>query len=508
MYEAYFGFQRKPFLVTPDPSFFFPSQAHREGLARLRYVVQEGLGFAVLTGEVGTGKTHLIRSILSELGESCQRAYLINPLLEPVELVAAVLRDLGETVTNGLSYAELVEQFNQYLLEVNRLGQKVVVIVDESQNLSVPALESLRLLSNLETASQKLVQIILVGQPELKDLLDQEALRQVKQRVVVWYHLSPFNAAETADYITYRTRAASRNLAEVEWTRGATQLIYQFSRGIPRKISILSDYALVAAYTAETRRITTDVVEAGLDLYMPKRIRTQPAARPWLRNWWPAPVSGAAVLVVLLLLASVYDFQPNHLWSWAREQPIGEVLLLESNPQDAGEQPGQSEQIEADSYKETGLSSPKEDHLAQPTDRNLLAEPLAEPVVETSPQPEVLDQSETAVLLEVQESAVAPETPDNGFGVQVASLRTSQRAERMARQAQPYGSVWVVPWVSPAGDVWYRVVVGRGLTRSDADLVARQVKKNNLAADARVTVTDWETTPPDANGIRWLKSEQ
>ncbi|MCA9429482.1 MAG: AAA family ATPase [Candidatus Omnitrophica bacterium] len=265
MYTNFFGFHTKPFSMTPDPAFFYPSDAHREGLANLRYGIKESMGFIVLTGEVGTGKTLLIRSLLEELGTEVKRALILNPILDPDEMFTAILRDLEVPFDENAGFGTKLESFNEYLIEEFSAGRRVVVIIDESQNLSVEALERLRLLSNLETDTAKLLQIILVGQPELNTLLSKPAIRQLEQRVTVRHHLKPFTAEETPKYIEHRIEVASEFSPKVVFEKGALKQIHKASKGIPRLIGVLCDYALLIAFTEDKRTITTEMAKEAIE---------------------------------------------------------------------------------------------------------------------------------------------------------------------------------------------------------------------------------------------------
>lgn len=219
MYEAFYNFRERPFNLTPDPKYLFLSERHREALAHLLYGIRQRCGFILLTGEVGTGKTTLCRALLHSLDDDTEIALIFNPNLSAVELLQAVNREFG---LPGLSESRkvLVDELNAHLLERRRAGKNLVLLVDEAQNLIPPVLEELRLLSNLETESEKLLQIVLIGQPELKELLARPELRQLDQRMSVRYHLETLNLNETAAYIDHRLHVAARR-GESTDSRGA-----------------------------------------------------------------------------------------------------------------------------------------------------------------------------------------------------------------------------------------------------------------------------------------------
>lgn len=259
MYHEYFGISEDPFSITPDTRYLFLSERHRNAFAHLLYGVAEGGGFVQLTGEVGTGKTLLCRNLLAQLPNEVNVALIFNPRLTPLELVASICDELKILYPLGCgSIKEIVDFLNAYLLESHRQGRRTVVIIDEAQNLSYEALEQVRLLTNLETEKQKLLQIILVGQPELKRLLERPELRQLAQRVTARYHLTPLSANETRSYVLHRLKVAG--MKERLFTPGALRLIYRLSDGIPRLINVLCSRAMLAAFGAKRQTIDRGVL--------------------------------------------------------------------------------------------------------------------------------------------------------------------------------------------------------------------------------------------------------
>jgi len=298
LYLQYFGLNEAPFSITPDPAFVYLSAAHRDALAHLMYGVGQGGsgGFVQLTGEVGTGKTTLCRCLLEQIPEDCRVALVLNPLMTPRELLATVCEELG-IATDDIrdSSKDMVDALNGYLMEQHGQGRRVVVIIDEAQNLSPEALEQVRLLTNLETAKHKLLQMVLLGQPELRQLLQRQDLRQLAQRITARYHLIPLNQQETSAYVVHRMKVAGapRN----PFRKSALRALYQRSGGVPRLINIIADRALASAYAQEAAYVSARMVNVAANEVQPSEDRVR--ARRW-------PAVAAVVALALLTLAVLY----------------------------------------------------------------------------------------------------------------------------------------------------------------------------------------------------------
>lgn len=274
MYEAFFGLNQSPFEISPDPRFLYPTGQHYEALANLYYAIRKRKGFAVLTGEVGTGKTLLVRCLLEKLEKQrVKYSYIFNPSLTPVEFLRYVAADLGVEI-NWKDKSDLLLGLSRFLVRQNQQGMTTVLVVDEAHLLSCETLEEIRLLNNLETSRGKLLQMVLVGQPEMDEKLDSAGLRQLKQRIVFRCQLQPLSMEETQEYVTWRLKRAGAQAAFSLFPPDTIQTIHQYSRGCPRLINTLCENALISAYAAETHTITAGMIkEACTDL----RISASPA---------------------------------------------------------------------------------------------------------------------------------------------------------------------------------------------------------------------------------------
>jgi general secretion pathway protein A len=306
MYAKFFGLLQEPFSIAPDPRYLFMSERHREALAHLLYGVKGGGGFVLLTGEIGAGKTTVCRCFLEQIPKRCNVAYIFNPKLTVPELLQSVCNEfhipLDHLPAGTATVKDYLDPLNDFLLRTHAVGQINVLIIDEAQALSADVLEQLRLLTNLETNERKLLQIILIGQPELRRLLARPELEQVSQRVIARYHLKALSEEETDQYIRHRLGVAG-STRPVPFEREALKRIHRVSRGIPRRINLLCDRALLGAYSAGQERVGREVIDqAAREVF--EKLAPTPTAKPRRRaersNWLAMGAAGGVLLGVAL----------------------------------------------------------------------------------------------------------------------------------------------------------------------------------------------------------------
>jgi len=259
MYERFYRLRERPFALTPDPDYLYPSRVHKEALSYLRYGIESHAGFVVITGAIGSGKTTLLQTLLRGLDSQTTVARVMNTLLDPRELLESAMIDVGLDPT-GKSKPMMLKEFGEFLVNERSAGRLVLLVIDEAQNLTLPALEEIRMLSNLETEKSKLLQIILIGQPDLRDKLDRPELEQLRQRITVSYHLEALDADETAHYINHRLARAAIG-APIEFDRPVTDRIHARSGGVPRLINVIGDATLVFGYGEERSEVDAALID-------------------------------------------------------------------------------------------------------------------------------------------------------------------------------------------------------------------------------------------------------
>lgn len=353
MYRDYFGFREPPFTLTPNPDFLFMSRFHQEAFAHLLYAIDARAGFIELSGEVGTGKTTIIRTLLSQLPPETHRSALIlNPTLSPAGLLQEINSEFGIFASSSET-RELHQALNEFLLRENNDGRIVVLVIDEAQNLAPEVLEQVRLISNLETAREKLIQIVLVGQPELRQILAREELRQLNQRITVRYHLNPMEPDDIQSYIRHRIKIAAAGREPVSFSKGAVKKIAAYTGGLPRLINSVCDRAILLAYTMEVH----DISDSMATLAIKDLGRTEGPKKT--RRLSPA---FATLLLILLLAAAALLYANNPAAAPPKpvapppNQDVSGVKLLQQLLKAAGHYSGQANGI-FDAETEAGVRS-------------------------------------------------------------------------------------------------------------------------------------------------------
>ncbi len=263
MYEQFYNLNEIPFSVTPDTKFFFSGEKHQEALSSLIYAIQNRKGFAVITGEIGSGKTTVWHALLNNLSKSTKVALITNTHLTPKQVIIAILDEFNIAYKDNWPKIRLLSKLNSFLIEQITLGFNIVVIIDEAQNLSPKVLEEVRMLSNLETEKEKLIQIILMGQPELRDILSKKKLEQLRQRIVMYYHILPLDSDETKKYIKHRLKVAGSN-GTIIFDDSALDEIYISSRGIPRRINTICDRAMLTGFLRDRNNIDKIIIDESV----------------------------------------------------------------------------------------------------------------------------------------------------------------------------------------------------------------------------------------------------
>ena len=321
MYNHYFSLKGAPFSIAPDPRYLFMSERHREALAHLLYGIGSGGGFVLLTGEIGAGKTTVCRCFIEQVPENCRLAYIFNPKLTVAELLQSVCEEFRIAVPAGQGGVKAyVDAINDYLLASHAQGRNNVLVIDEAQNLSAEVLEQLRLLTNLETSERKLLQIILIGQPELRTMLARPELEQLAQRVIARYHLGPLSEAETGAYIAHRMAVAGFQGAPV-FPPAVVPVVHRITHGVPRRINLLCDRALLGAYVENSREVTKKILRTAAGEVFAGEAAA-PASAPSPR--WPL-VAGGVLAGVVLSAAAAWQVLPNGAPLQAASAPAAQV---------------------------------------------------------------------------------------------------------------------------------------------------------------------------------------
>ena len=517
MYLEFFGLEEKPFALTPNPKFLFLSEQHGKALDHLLYGIQQQEGFVVISGDIGTGKTTLCRALLEQLdAETVITALILNPLLNEEELLRAINQDF-KLLAEGSTRKELLDELNSFLLETLAEGKTAVLIIDEAQNLSTSCLELVRLLSNLETNKEKLIQILLVGSEELPVKLEQPELRSLEQRIPVRYHLQPLEEKEARSYIQHRLSMAGAK-GTISLDKKAYGEIYRFSKGVPRLINMIADRSLLAAYLAESRkirRVNVDQARESLKGEMPSRERIYYG---WLQKRFHPAFLALVLVVVVATMFMVMDLRETV----QRHDPGGIGQSLEPPPKPAGSlargtiRPATPEtkprvgvaqkrlvaaeatrEVDSGEKPDVGGKGGKE---GKPLTVAAKAFGIGFESVEQSGD-EKIDTDET---IGAEEPPVAPsggevqivaETeglpqylykPPYIYTVHVNSFKRKDRALARMRNLQSRDLDAWVAWID-LGDkgIWYRVLLGQYETKREAQAMRQQLNQSREFHDAR-----------------------
>jgi general secretion pathway protein A len=431
MYRDYFGFKQSPFSITPDPGFLFLSHDHKEAFAHLLYGVGDTGGFVQLTGEVGTGKTTLCRYLMENTPEEVDVALILNPRQSALELVASICDELGiDYPRESDSIKALVDRLNASLLERHAHGRRTVLVIDEAQNLSVEVLEQVRLLTNLETTRHKLLQILLIGQPELQTIMDRPELRQLDQRITARYHLRPLSLSETSAYVTHRLAVAG--CAKTLFTTRALKEIFRRSQGVPRLINILCDRALLGAYAKRAAQVDPRLVKAA-----DREIKGRPAVAGGVPRWaWTVP------LLALLVVGAGWAYtqwpfeRTPTLSAQVEETPqIGEKPSVPAPPTEKPQPPPESAPaVLPDAEDQAALTEVPAPAAPAAVESSQAAAPPKAPTVEAPPAEDAAPEPPSPPAAE---PAPAPPIVNNAAASETAPLRTDLLALAVPRENRP-----------------------------------------------------------------------
>jgi general secretion pathway protein A len=453
MYKKFYGLSEDPFQITPDPRFLYMSDQHREAYAHLTYALNKSKGFTVITGEAGTGKTTLILMMLARLGGHTRTAYLFNPKLSARDLLQYICRDLGLKTEGLTTKGELLMLLHNFLLECYARKERVVLIIDEAQTLSPNLLEEVRLLTNLETPQSKLLQVILMGQPELDKILSQPRFQQLRQRISVRYHLSPLNRSQTGDYIEKRLMVAGSR-GERIFEPGAVRLIWKFSRGIPRVINTLCDSALVIGHATSQNVIGSKIAKEA--------IRDMGYLRPKFGRIVPRQAFLYAVSGVVLAAA----LGLGTFMVWKQLRGVSPATAVEK-----AVEPSNSFTVK----KSLTLSSLARQHygIANPTVLDFLL----------THNPHITDMSRIAADEPVEVPPLTEEMflgvdPDGKHYIYLGTFDDEQSIQSLRNHPLLQGKTLKATPRSVSGDIaWYRLTAGGFQSREDALQVLRSLKQ-------------------------------
>jgi len=467
VYLEYYQLSESPFAITPDPEFLFSASSHQQVLDKIGYAIEGRMGFVLLTGEVGTGKTTLCRTLLDRLSLQAETVYVINPSLSGHELLASILEDLGMPLPPQATKKALIDQLNQRLL-ADSTNRPFVVIIDDAQTMTPETLEDLRLLSNLESDKRKLIQVVLSGQPELLDMLANDRLRQLKQRIAVHCRLNPLTVQETGAYISRRLFVAG-NKGQVSFCHTATQLIHKRSGGIPRLINKICDFALTAGYVNDAPAIGPAHVNRALAELPDMAIREARKGVPTLRYKLP-------VAAILLVLVAVFFLAMRH----GDQIPATPIQTRPAAIEETAESTPGSQPLDSDVV---GLSPlPIEPAGSEPPGtgaKEMVSGNISDAAA-------IVTKGDPSLPETVEKKRVPPQpAPPATYALQLGSFRTLERARRSVAQYRQKA----IPahWQAVEAGQWYRIVAGKFESRNQA----ARYKDAHQLEEARVIHAPW-----------------
>ncbi|UCG20356.1 MAG: AAA family ATPase [Deltaproteobacteria bacterium] len=498
MYLEFFGLREKPFGLTPDPKFLFFSEKHREALDHLLYGIHQKEGFVLISGDTGTGKTTLCRALLERLDpQEIKTSLVLNPLLNEKELLKAILEDFG-LPSAGATKKDLLDVLNRFLLKTLAAGGTAVLIIDEAQHLSTECLEQVRLLSNLETHKEKLIQIILVGSEELPAKLETFALRHLQQRISLRYHLRPLDKKETRSYLQHRLNMA-RAAGSTSFDKGAHREIYRFSKGVPRLINIIAERSLLAAYLGGSRKVRQTHVVDGRQSLNGRFPRSRPRSVLRFGHGW----KGASVALSVLVIASALVFVPT-----IREMLRGYVNRGFTQKSFAPlNYSRQFVRAEIPQPKPAVMRSPvrtEERNVTSPlgVDRDSSVERFPGGLnSKARPAREDGEEGQKTAGLAKGDRRPSKERfpqyllkPPYVYTVQVESFQDPEIAAARMRELQNRGFDAWVAWID-LGEMgtWYRVLVGKYKDKGEAQAMARKLSQKSEFQRARQIATHKES---------------
>jgi general secretion pathway protein A len=497
MYLEFFGLREKPFGLTPDPKFLFFSEKHREALDHLLYGIHQKEGFVLISGDTGTGKTTLCRALLERLDpHEVTTALILNPLLNEEELLKAILEDFG-LPSAGATRKELLDVLNRFLLKTLAAGRTAVLIIDEAQHLSTECLEQVRLLSNLETYKEKLIQIILVGSEGLPAKLELVELRHLQQRISLRYHLRPLDKGETRSYLQHRLNMA-RAAGSTSFDKGAHREIYRFSKGVPRLINIIAERSLLAAYLAESRRIRQTHVVEGRQSLNGRFPRSRPSPLMRFNHSWKE----TSIALSVLVLASALVFVPT-IREGLRSYVNRGFTQRSFAPLNYSRQ---FVRAEIPQPKTAVMRSPiriEKRNFISPArqDKDTALESLTGGT-NSKARPVMEDGSEEPKTAALAKSDARPSKerfpqyllkPPYIYTIQVESFKDPEIAAARMRELQNRGFDAWVAWID-LGEMgtWYRVLVGKYKDKGEAQVMARKLSQKSEFHRARQIATHKE----------------